>query len=142
MTWTCDGKRQLNSFKKREGLVITFSATIMLFHLPFLLTLFSQTFVYAADSKNLNGNCSQSHNQLEIGTYELIGDCGDTQFCNSSGFCQDKGCRRDEFPLGYPQDAVLPPKCPPGQFCPDEGDACQPLLPVGSLCQLNRDGLF
>ncbi|GJJ06569.1 hypothetical protein Clacol_000762 [Clathrus columnatus] len=49
------------------------------------------------------------------------------------------GCRRDEFPLGYAQDAVLPPKCPPGQFCPDEGDACQPLLPVGSPCQLNRD---
>ncbi|KAF9244915.1 hypothetical protein BU15DRAFT_85758 [Melanogaster broomeanus] len=29
--------------------------------------------------------------------------------------------------------------CPSGQFCPDEGDACQPLLSVGSPCQLNRD---
>lgn len=114
----------------------------MLSQLPLLFVLLSRTLVNAADTKNLNGNCSQAHNQLEIGTYELIGDCGDTQFCSSSGFCQNKGCRKDEFPLGYAQDATLPPKCPLGQFCPDEGDACQTLLPVGSPCQLNRDGLF
>jgi len=36
-------------------------------------------------------------------------------------------------------DPHLPALCQPGQFCPDEGDACQPLLPVGSTCQLNRD---
>jgi len=32
-----------------------------------------------------------------------------------------------------------PPLCPSGRFCPDEEDECQDLLPVGSLCQLNRD---
>ncbi len=26
------------------------------------------------------------------------------------------------------------------QFCPDELDDCQPKLPLGSACQLNRDG--
>lgn len=134
-------KRPVSLFEATK-LVITLSAALMLSQLPLLFVLFSRTLVYAADTKNLNGNCSQVHNQLEIGTYELIGDCGDTQFCSSSGFCQDKGCRKDEFPLGYSQDATLPPKCPLGQFCPDEGDACQTLLPVGSPCQLNRDGLF
>lgn len=29
--------------------------------------------------------------------------------------------------------------CPQGEFCPDEGDACQPVMPLGSPCQLNRD---
>jgi len=33
----------------------------------------------------------------------------------------------------------MPDKCERGQFCPDEMDACQPLLPLGSPCQLNRD---
>jgi len=36
-------------------------------------------------------------------------------------------------------DPQLPVLCSSGYFCPDEGDACQPLLPVGSACQLNRD---
>lgn len=34
----------------------------------------------------------------------------------------------------------IPPRCEPGNFCPDEEDACQPVMPVGSICQLNRDG--
>ncbi|KAG9004993.1 hypothetical protein FRB90_010630, partial [Tulasnella sp. 427] len=34
---------------------------------------------------------------------------------------------------------IIPDRCAKGEFCPDEEDACQPLLAVGSLCQLNRD---
>lgn len=37
---------------------------------------------------------------------------------------------------------IIPDRCPKGQFCPDEEDACQALLPVGSVCQLNRDGAY
>lgn len=51
-----------------------------------------------------------------------------------------KACRKDEFPAHYPQGGVFPPLCPEGFFCPDEADACQAQLPVGSDCQLNRDG--
>ncbi|KAF7361974.1 Smr domain-containing protein [Mycena venus] len=43
------------------------------------------------------------------------------------------------FPFGYEKGSHLPDKCPDGQFCPDEADACQDLLPVDSPCQLNRD---
>ncbi|KZT32231.1 hypothetical protein SISSUDRAFT_1067099 [Sistotremastrum suecicum HHB10207 ss-3] len=93
---------------------------------------------YASDTP-LNGPCDQADTKLETGTYQLLSSCPITQFCNSNGQCQDKGCRRDEFPFGYPSGGNLPPKCPQGQFCPDEEDACQPLLPVGSPCQLNRN---
>jgi len=41
-----------------------------------------------------------------------------------------------------PYSDDLPKRCDIGEFCPDEEDACQPLLEVGSLCQLNRDGQF
>lgn len=40
----------------------------------------------------------------------------------------------------YGQNDVLPPRCPVGEFCPDEEDHCRPLLPFGGACQLNRDG--
>lgn len=90
--------------------------------------------------KNANGSCSQSHNQLQVGTYQLTTDCDDTKYCDPSGVCKPKGCRRDEFPLGYAQGAQLPPRCKADEFCPDEGDQCQSLLAVGSACQLNRDG--
>lgn len=90
--------------------------------------------------KTSNGTCSQAHNQLQLGTYQLQTDCADTQFCDASGACKPKGCRREEFPLGYGIDAALPPRCDRDKFCPDEGDQCQSLLPVGSMCQLNRDG--
>jgi hypothetical protein len=94
----------------------------------------------SATNKNANGSCSLSHNQLQAGTYQLTTDCADTMYCDPSGVCKPKGCRRDEFPLGYSQDAQLPPRCKDGEFCPDEQDKCQNLLPVGSTCQLNRDG--
>jgi hypothetical protein len=44
------------------------------------------------------------------------------------------------FPFGYAAGAPLPPLCARGAFCPDEADACQPLVAVGGACQLNRDG--
>lgn len=59
---------------------------------------------------------------------------------NSTETCQPKGCRRDEFPFGYGQFDILPPRCALDQFCPDEEDECRPLIEVGGACQLNRDG--
>lgn len=106
--------------------------------LLFLSPLLFQT-ANGLGTSTVGGNCTQADNGLAVGTYEFEGDCDPTTFCNDSGVCQAKGCRSDIFPFGYAQGASLPPMCPQGQFCPDEGDACQPLLAVGTPCQLNRD---
>ncbi|EJD52746.1 hypothetical protein AURDEDRAFT_158477 [Auricularia subglabra TFB-10046 SS5] len=87
----------------------------------------------------IGANCSQSRTRLQVGTYELSGDCENTAYCAANSTCVPKACRKDEYPFGYPQGGPFPPRCPDGQFCSDEGDACQPLQPVGSPCQLNRD---
>jgi hypothetical protein len=83
-----------------------------------------------------------AENRLQIGTYAFYSDCDTHTFCNgSSGVCELKGCRHDIFPFGYDKDDDhLPDLCGNTQFCPDEMDACQDLLPVNSPCQLNRDG--
>ncbi|CCM01150.1 uncharacterized protein FIBRA_03198 [Fibroporia radiculosa] len=67
------------------------------------------------------------------------GDCDSMNYCTSSGICELRGCRRDQFPFGYPSDVTLPPLCGTGRFCPDEEDRCISLLTVGSPCQFNRD---
>ncbi|ESK95532.1 hypothetical protein Moror_12718 [Moniliophthora roreri MCA 2997] len=94
---------------------------------------------YTGDA-NFGDSCSQSNNRLQVGTYQFYSDCDLQAYCAANSTCAYRGCRSDDFPFGYPQDSpTIPPKCPRGQFCPDEMDVCQPLLPVGSPCQLNRD---
>ncbi|KAJ6609821.1 hypothetical protein B0H10DRAFT_2062615 [Mycena sp. CBHHK59/15] len=108
--------------------------------LPFTLVLLSCYALVNAGSVNKGGNCLQAHNRLQTGTYQFFDDCDSVTYCASNNTCLLKGCRRDDFPFGYPQDSSsIPDKCPTGQFCPDEEDACQPLLAVNSQCQLNRD---
>ncbi|KIM74332.1 hypothetical protein PILCRDRAFT_80164 [Piloderma croceum F 1598] len=108
--------------------------------LPITLLSFSWFASVQAGSQTHGENCSVSANRLQVGTYQLYTECDTVTFCNSSGLCDLKRCRRDDYPFGYQQDSdSIPPKCPRGQFCPDEEDACQPLMPVGSACQLNRD---
>ena len=106
----------------------------------FTLILFTSYHAAYAGSVNNGGNCSTSNNRLQTGTFQFWSDCNSVTFCTDQGTCAPKRCRKDEFPFGYTQGATLPPKCPRGQFCPDEGSDCQDLLSVGSPCQLNRDG--
>lgn len=40
---------------------------------------------------------------------------------------------------GYTPGETIPPVCPHGSFCPDEGSGCEALLANGQTCQLNRD---
>lgn len=104
-----------------------------------LLLLFLTPLVVAGDVHE-GGACSVNNNKLQIGTYEFSSDCDFVTYCNpKTNKCEKKGCRRSEFPLGYPTNAALPPRCEAGKFCPDEEDSCQDKLPVGSDCQLNRD---
>lgn len=87
-------------------------------------------------------NCSVGENRLQVGNYEFFDQCDTHTFCNStSSTCDLKGCRKDQWPYGYNSTSTNPPPplCVSGQFCPDEQDACQPQLEVGSPCQLNRD---
>ncbi|KAF8891638.1 hypothetical protein BD779DRAFT_1512250 [Infundibulicybe gibba] len=112
----------------------------MLPYLPFTLLLFSWVSPLNAGSANKGDPCSQANSRLQVGTYQFFDDCNSQTYCAANSTCVAKGCRRDDFPFGYPQDAQnLPDKCPRGQFCPDEEDACQQVLSVGSGCQLNRD---
>ena len=91
-------------------------------------------------SGNFSAACQQKNNKLSFGTYRLSTDCQSAFYCADNNTCAHKGCRREDFPFGYPKGQALPPFCKSDQFCPDEEDQCLPLLPVGSPCQLNRDG--
>ncbi|KAH8119384.1 hypothetical protein DFH11DRAFT_1564710 [Phellopilus nigrolimitatus] len=106
-----------------------------------LLYILSSVLPSTVTADNLFGQaCSTANNHLQVGTYQFDGDCDPTTYCAPNNTCAHKGCRKDIFPFGYSQDAnKLPELCPNGQFCPDEGDACQDLLPVDSPCQLDRD---
>ncbi|KAH0827508.1 hypothetical protein J3R83DRAFT_4221 [Lanmaoa asiatica] len=105
-----------------------------------LTLVFSACYLLASAGTRTHGqSCSALESRLEIGTYQFHSDCDAQNYCSGQGICEPKGCRKDQYPFGYTQSDDLPPKCPTGQFCPDEGDACQPLLSVGSPCQLNRD---
>jgi hypothetical protein len=111
--------------------------------LPLTLVLFATYRAVVAGSVNKGGACNVGNNRLQIGTFQFWSECNSVCFCSDAGICEAKGCRRDDFPFGYAQGSNnLPPKCERGQFCPDEGTACQPVLPVGSPCQLNRDGEY
>jgi hypothetical protein len=103
------------------------------------LILFASYQAAYAGSVNIGGNCSIADNRLQAGTYQFWSDCDAVSYCSDAGVCTAKGCRKDDFPFGYAQGATLPPKCVKGEFCPDEGSSCQPLLAVTSGCQLNRD---
>lgn len=103
------------------------------------LTLLSFSLVSQATTVGGNQTCSLTSQKLQVGTYAFFSSCDPMFWCNSSSICDWKGCKRDDFPFGY-GDITPPPKCPTGSFCPDEESACQPVLAVGSPCQLNRDG--
>ncbi|KAH9485356.1 hypothetical protein JR316_0002264 [Psilocybe cubensis] len=93
-----------------------------------------------AGSVDIGGPCSTGNNRLQTGTYQFWSECNSVSYCSDEGVCVAKGCRKDDFPFGYAQgDPNLPPKCGKGEFCPDEGTECQPVLSVNSPCQLNRD---
>ncbi|KAF8072235.1 hypothetical protein FPV67DRAFT_927665 [Lyophyllum atratum] len=94
-----------------------------------------------AGSVGVGGPCSAINSRLEPGSFKFISECSDQTFCSAAknGTCIPRACRRDEFPFGFDEGQSLPPLCPPGFFCPDEGSGCKPLSPAGSRCQLNRD---
>ena len=85
-------------------------------------------------------SCNPAHQKLQEGTFQFQTDCDAMTYCAANSTCALRGCRNDDFPFGYLSNVTIPDKCPKGQFCPDEQDQCQNLLPVGSACQFNRDG--
>lgn len=92
-----------------------------------------------AGTINIGGPCSITRNHLDPNTHKLISDCSDLTYCSGeNGTCLARTCRRDEFPFGYSATDVLPPLCPLGSFCPDEGDGCRVQVSAGGECQMNR----
>lgn len=87
------------------------------------------------------GQCSQANNRLDGATGNFVTDCDHQTFCDETGICRNKTCRQDEYPLGYNEVAYadLPPLCPQGEFCPDEGSGCMTQVGTGQGCQLDRD---
>lgn len=89
----------------------------------------------------VNQTCDPTANHLDPATHKLISNCDDKTFCSSSTkTCQSKQCRTSAIPFGYGPDQPAPKLCPDGFYCPDAQDQCQPLLPLGHACELNRDG--
>ena len=110
--------------------------------------------------------CTLSNDRIESSTRKWTSDCDDRAFCspvinssssqnssfvlpstnttsipsNNTGICTRRLCRKDEFPFGFaPGEPFIPPSCPRNYFCPDNGSGCQPLLPVGAPCDMDRD---
>jgi hypothetical protein len=121
---------------------LSFSAVNMF--LPLTVLFFSWSTLVRAGSANFGDACNYLRNRLQLGSFQFYSECNSQTYCSSTtGVCEKRGCRRDDYPFGYAiGDPAIPDKCPQGQFCPDEEDACQPLLAVGSPCQLNRDGEY
>jgi len=103
----------------------------------------SSTLATASESPPtaLGKACSSTSNRLDPRTRTFISDCDTQTFCSgtTNGTCIPRQCRREEFPTGYGVGQTVPALCPLGSFCPDEGDACRPLVAVGGPCQFNRD---
>ncbi|KZP17717.1 hypothetical protein FIBSPDRAFT_1046712 [Athelia psychrophila] len=87
------------------------------------------------------GKCSSNSDYIDPISQRFVAECSDKTFCSAAvnGTCVPKTCRFDEFPFGYDPGDILPPLCPAGEFCPDEGSGCQALLSVGQTCQHNKD---
>ncbi|KAF9533982.1 hypothetical protein CPB83DRAFT_782639, partial [Crepidotus variabilis] len=113
--------------------------------------------------------CSPKNTKLNPSTHKLISECTAQAFClappgsppNATGLgvCVPRLCRRDMYPFGYghfggsnnpPKIIVkgklvnndtitLPPMCPEGLFCPDDGSGCRPRVTMGEKCELGRD---
>lgn len=87
--------------------------------------------------------CNLQRNRLSLSSHQFRSACIATAYCDPvSSICKPKGCTTEQFPFGYRNDSLIPPTCPSGEFCPDEGDQCLPLLSVGQNCQMDRDGAF
>lgn len=120
--------------------------TILAFPMPLFLTRpFLQIILYGvlviAGSVPEGGACTTDDDHIDPSSQRFLSDCDEKTFCSAqtNGTCKPKLCRRDEFPFGFQIGDVLPPLCPRGFFCPDQGSGCQELTLVGRPCQLNRD---
>lgn len=95
----------------------------------------------ASEFSSLGKACSVTSSRLDPSTKRFKSDCDAQTFCSGivNGTCVPRQCRREEFPFGYSANQTTPALCPARSFCPDEGDACRPLVAVGQPCQFNRD---
>lgn len=112
----------------------------MMVHLYLVVVPLLSSFAIAQFS-NVSLVCSSKNNNLDPTSHKLLSDCDDKTYCSAAinGTCQPRQCRQDQYPFGFNPGDPIPPQCPPGAFCPDEGSGCLSLAHAGAPCQLNRD---
>lgn len=93
-----------------------------------------------AENVPLGETCNQNLTRIDPTSQKLMSDCDDKFFCNANNTCQWRGCRRFDQDLTYATGEPVPPFCPKGYYCPDLQNECRPLVPLGSPCELDRDG--
>ncbi|KAH8826685.1 hypothetical protein DL96DRAFT_1608692 [Flagelloscypha sp. PMI_526] len=111
-----------------------------------LVLVSSYSFILAlAGAMGEGSPCNPTNDHLDPLSHKFLSDCTTRTFCsppsspNGNWTCAPRLCRRDEYPFGYQFDAILPPMCAEGMFCPDQGSGCLQKLPLGSKCQMGRD---
>ncbi|CED85392.1 hypothetical protein [Phaffia rhodozyma] len=114
--------------------MLTFPFVLAL--LPLACNLFTPV---RADKAEIGAACEYAAVHLDVTTYALVTGCVPSAYCSSDNICVARTCRRDEFPYGYAEDAVLPPRCEEGYVCPDEGSGCVAQVGPGETCQVDRD---
>lgn len=126
------------STRQNTSLMRVLSVIFLLFLQPTFSALVSASEI---PPTTLGKACSATSNRLDPRTRRFTSDCDAQTFCSGviNGTCVPRQCRREEFPSGYGTNQTVPALCPAGSFCPDEGDACRPLVAVGQPCQFNRD---
>jgi hypothetical protein len=108
---------------------------------PAILIVICHCALVIAGNAPEGSSCTTDNNHIDRFSHKYLDDCDDRTFCSGSinGTCVPKTCRSDEFPFGFKSGEIIPPLCPEGTFCPDEGSGCQPLSAFGAPCQLNKD---
>lgn len=88
-----------------------------------------------------NGSCNSALSRVNPATHKFESDCDDNLFCNNAtGTCQYKTCQIYDHSITYNPGEPMAMLCPQGSFCPDVQDYCRPQLPLGTSCELDRDG--
>jgi hypothetical protein len=111
--------------------------------LPFFLFLLIAMTTEGQNLPLVGSPCNPNNTRLLVENNQLRSDCGYVAWCDASdNICKIRGCRRDEWPFGFNKVSrhLWPPRCPTGQFCPDEESGCLQQVGLGDPCQLSRDG--
>ncbi|ORY95237.1 hypothetical protein BCR43DRAFT_492665 [Syncephalastrum racemosum] len=94
----------------------------------------------AAEALKFGEQCDAT--PIYSSTWQYEDSCQDVYlFCDpKTNTCNYKGCTNTDYIKGWnPAVHKFPQRCPSHTYCPDASSSCQPLVPVGGQCELQRD---